>query len=211
MTWLFARLYFQFQIVKTKVTKHCKLCDKCYYRMDHHCLFLLKCVGYNNHARFVWFLIVTVAVMSIFILLAVFWALDKYPVKDYKYAELIFEMFWRDCWVLCMVVLNIASTLWAISLIQYQLKVVSRGHTTYFQHAANYLTSTEKMINMINFLMGKAPYVSGISFEGPIKSNMVKRDIMNVWTMISNVTSLHVYCVVIYFNDILVCSSKMML
>jgi len=67
-------------------------------------LFLLKCVGYNNHARFVWFLIVTVAVMSIFILLAVFWALDKYPVKDYKYAELIFEMFWRDCWMLCMVV-----------------------------------------------------------------------------------------------------------
>lgn len=172
--------FMPFQIIKTKVTKHCKICEKCYYRMDHHCLFLLKCIGYNNHTRFVWFIILTDIVMAIFVLQGVLWILDKYPRADFTYSEIFLELFWRNCWVLSMMFLNIASIVWAASLIQFQLKVVARGHTTYFQHKVSILTPTEKLINVVNFLLGKAPFALGLSFDSPLKSNKIKRDVHTV-------------------------------
>ncbi|XP_053388188.1 uncharacterized protein LOC123563484 [Mercenaria mercenaria] len=151
------------EIVRSKVTKHCKLCDLCYYRMDHHCLFLLKCVAYNNHARFVWFLIETAFVMSMFVFQAYLYVKSKYPEKPYK--TMIPDMFWDDCWILSMVFLNVGSIIWAISLIKYQLDVVARGHTTYFQQKISTLTAVDKLFNVLYFLRGRAVYITDFEFD----------------------------------------------
>lgn len=128
--------------------------------MDHHCLFLLKCVGYNNHARFVWFLIETAFVMAIFVFQAYLYVAAKYPEK--KFSEMILDMFWTDGWLLSMVLLNLGSIIWAISLVKYQLNVVARGQTTYFQQKISTLTSIDKLYNVIYFLQGKSVYVTDI-------------------------------------------------
>jgi len=35
---------------------HCRRCARCCLKMDHHCIWLSKCVGYNNQASFLVFL-----------------------------------------------------------------------------------------------------------------------------------------------------------
>ena len=44
-----------YTMAKTKRTKHCKLCEVCVTDMDHHCLYLLTCIGRHNHRLFIVF------------------------------------------------------------------------------------------------------------------------------------------------------------
>ena len=36
-------------------TKHCRLCEACCEGFDHHCLWLMRCIGRGNHCQFVVF------------------------------------------------------------------------------------------------------------------------------------------------------------
>ncbi|KAH3869874.1 uncharacterized protein LOC127868131 [Dreissena polymorpha] len=153
------------EIIHSKTTKHCKLCERCFYRMDHHCLFLLKCVADQNHARFVWFIIFTMLDIVIFLLQCIWWTYLKYA--NMKYTEIFATMFWKDGWVLSMMFLNCFSVIWACSLLKYQLTVVSRGQTTYFARDMSTLTQTEKFVNLFNFLMGKPLFASDLELDIP--------------------------------------------
>ena len=42
------------QIIKPARSKHCKICDLCVEKLDHHCVWLNQCVGRKNYK---WFLI----------------------------------------------------------------------------------------------------------------------------------------------------------
>ena len=168
--------------MQSKDTKHCKLCEKCYYKMDHHCLFLLKCIGYNNHTRFVWFIIFTVCIMIIFLLEVIFiYIPSSYPLLTYK--QVLGTMFWEDAWVLSMALLHIGSIVWAVMLLQYQFNVVSKGQTTYFQTSTTTLTSMERFLNVVNFLQGKRPYATDFMFsetKKPCCSNHMPLDNRNI-------------------------------
>ena len=45
--------YVHLQIVIPERTKHCRLCRHCCNDFDHHCLWLMTCVGLKNHRTFV--------------------------------------------------------------------------------------------------------------------------------------------------------------
>ena len=156
------------QLVRTRDTKHCKLCEKCYYRMDHHCLFLLKCVAANNHTRFVWFLICTVFVMAMFLLQWAFYVQRQYP--DFKFLHVLGYMWVQDCWPLSMAVLNVGSVIWALSLVKFQLTVIARGQTTFFQQKISTLTPPEQFVNVMNFLLGKPVFASDFDLGMKLKN-----------------------------------------
>ena len=59
------------KLIKPDRCHHCKLCDKCILRMDHHCPWLNRCIGYSNQKYFILFLIYTL-VYQIFILCTTF-------------------------------------------------------------------------------------------------------------------------------------------
>jgi len=45
------------EVVKTTRARHCRVCDKCVDRMDHHCPWINNCVGIKNHNVFMCFLV----------------------------------------------------------------------------------------------------------------------------------------------------------
>jgi len=59
------------QVHVSKTAKHCRFCDKCVHRFDHHCAWLNNCVGTANYRDFLAVLVSTLAFTAMQLALAV--------------------------------------------------------------------------------------------------------------------------------------------
>eukprot|EP00928_Gymnodinium_smaydae_P029224 TRINITY_DN22073_c0_g1_i1.p1 TRINITY_DN22073_c0_g1~~TRINITY_DN22073_c0_g1_i1.p1 ORF type:complete len:388 (-),score=73.00 TRINITY_DN22073_c0_g1_i1:92-1255(-) len=66
------------EIVRPPRAAHCRACDQCVLRFDHHCPWMNNCVAQRNYRFFVGFLFVT-TVLAVFVLPAVAMALPVGP------------------------------------------------------------------------------------------------------------------------------------
>ena len=146
-----------FQLVPPARSYHCRLCNKCFAGMDHHCLFMYGCVARNNHRLFVIFILFTCLLMFLFAYFAyVYLALlhsDQPTFSD------VLLVSWSACPATFFLMLgNAGSGTWLLTLIRFQLSVISRGMTTVWQpyRGATRLSQAQRVSNVVNFLRGRS-------------------------------------------------------
>ncbi|XP_005101331.1 putative ZDHHC-type palmitoyltransferase 6 [Aplysia californica] len=143
-------------IITSLNVKHCKLCDKCYYRMDHHCLYLLKCVAGDNHPRFVWLIILGFCNMVCYCIGFCIYVYMLYWGQSM--ADTFTSLIHHEAWPMSLFFLNTCSAAWCASLIHYQFDVVTRECTSYFSETNDTyfkMTRMQKVENFVHFLLSK--------------------------------------------------------
>ena len=165
---LSAKFCYQCNIVKGEFwidlisgrARHCEICDRCVYKYDHHCSYILNCVGKKNIKIFLIFLIST----SLFLVLRLFlnffasigllcWNHKEIHHSSTKTCEYDFEVLGEIGQVLrnsylkkgglyitlmllnwVQILFNLASALLIILLLKITFKNVWQGTTTYERH-----------------------------------------------------------------------------
>jgi hypothetical protein len=78
-------------IEKTKISKHCIVCDKCYDDFDHHCYWINKCVAKNNYYLFISFLIITFFYLSFLLFMCILGLINYFNIKNEEYKFILFS------------------------------------------------------------------------------------------------------------------------
>ncbi|XP_013419172.2 putative ZDHHC-type palmitoyltransferase 5, partial [Lingula anatina] len=157
------------EIVRPLRSKHCKLCEQCIQGMDHHCLFLLRCVAKYTHRLFILFIITVLCSQVLFLVQVYLYYQAVLPsVTSNDWFIYVKSAFNQHAWVLSLSVLNLGSILWGLKLLKFQLSLVSKGYTTVFQphfQKGCGLSKLEMVLNVIYFIAGKGLYLKDPLFD----------------------------------------------
>ncbi len=129
-------------IIQSEPTKHCKLCEGCCCRFDHHCIFITKCVGLKNHRSFIYFLISSIVAITIFLFEFYAYSIKSLEKVDYfnigkTYDQQISAFYFflssqNNIWVTTLAAINGFSVFGTFFLLAFQLRFIALGFTTQF-------------------------------------------------------------------------------
>ena len=150
-------------IVQSSPAKHCKLCEKCCLKFDHHCLYISKCVGLKNHCYFMNFLISTIVciIMSVHAIACYLYQVDtEIAMANLARAPndqhtLLYYMFASDThiWLGIMTGINCFSIFGITFLFLFQLRSISLGFTSQFFAPAHFTQISPHMQKPLNAIM----------------------------------------------------------
>merc|ERR1719401_428034 len=69
------------EIIRPPRASHCRECDNCVLRFDHHCPFLNNCIAQRNYSFFVGFLFSVLASAIFGLAVTVWWTAHEAPLE----------------------------------------------------------------------------------------------------------------------------------
>ena len=147
-------------LIQAMPSKHCKLCEACCPKFDHHCLFINKCVGLRNHRPFI-FLVAVTWTSIIYYLTQSFAYLKNYEqnlnVKSLP-DELQGSFFYyaisdtTTIWLCVLFLIDIFGVFMTAILLFFQMKFISLGYTQQFPHPAFFTKVNKRMASITSAL-----------------------------------------------------------
>ncbi|GAM84764.1 hypothetical protein ANO11243_027650 [Dothideomycetidae sp. 11243] len=116
-------------------SKHCRRCDRCIAREDHHCPWAANCVGINNHRHFVMYMM-SLAVSIILIIRLYLLYVEVIPATGNNpqctiLSDALCEAFSKDSFTAVLMIWSALQLTWVTMLFTVQLTQIARALTTY--------------------------------------------------------------------------------
>uniref|UniRef100_A0A0N4ZCC4 Palmitoyltransferase n=1 Tax=Parastrongyloides trichosuri TaxID=131310 RepID=A0A0N4ZCC4_PARTI len=112
-------------LIRPHRSKHCKFCNKCILRFDHHCPWIGNCIGANNHLQFLMYLL-----LLIFSLIVIIYGCICNILSMKETYNSIFDVFLCNTWILYVCILSIIILIWICIMTYLQIYQIANKLTT---------------------------------------------------------------------------------
>ncbi|CEF60429.1 Zinc finger, DHHC-type, palmitoyltransferase domain and Ankyrin repeat and Ankyrin repeat-containing domain-containing protein [Strongyloides ratti] len=112
-------------LIRPHRSKHCKFCDKCILRFDHHCPWIGNCVGANNHFHFLIYLLSLI----IELLIIIYGCVTNFLHMKKIYIT-ISDTIINNTWILYVFILSNFILIWICIMTYLQLYQIANKLTT---------------------------------------------------------------------------------
>lgn len=116
-------------------SKHCRKCNRCVAKIDHHCPWINNCVGTNNHRHFfIYIICMQIGILLFVRLVLAYLPLLPAPPKDATCNILtgsLCTMALGDSWTIALSIWSFLQLVWVVMLIVVQSVQIAKNQTTW--------------------------------------------------------------------------------
>ncbi len=162
-------------IIQSTPTKHCKLCESCCCKFDHHCLFINKCVGLRNHRMFIYLVAFTLIAIVFYLFHLYDYLKNFYDNLNIRFVpvELQGSLLYyaiadsQTVWLFNLFLIDIFGICMVSTLLYFQFKFLTLGYTQQFPQPVLFTTVSKKTSTFSSSIRHRFENLSIFFFESP--------------------------------------------